>query len=150
GTQENPITDRAELVIREMPLKDIEQLSGGIVCFGRCRMQGMVKTPFVRLAKEPRAGNRQLWFSEPVRGWHVGDRLILPDSSTQANQRAIEDCEVARISQDGMLVELKKPISFDHLGARDRSGQLRFLPHVANCPRNVMVRSANPSGTRGH
>ncbi len=36
------------------------------------------------------------------------------------------------------------------MGARDFNGVLEFLPHVGNLTRNVIVRSASPSGTRGH
>ena len=42
------------------------------------------------------------------------------------------------------------PLQYDHLGARDFNGVLEFLPHVGNLTRNVIVRSANPTGTRGH
>src|SRR5262249_17345313 len=39
---------------------------------------------------------------------------------------------------------------FTHPGARDGDGVLTFLPHVGNRTRNVVLRSANSAGTRGH
>ena len=41
-------------------------------------------------------------------------------------------------------------MQYAHLGARDLNGVLDFLPHVGNLTRNVVIRSENPSGTRGH
>ena len=42
------------------------------------------------------------------------------------------------------------PLKYDHKGARNADGKLEFLPHVGNLSRNVIVRSENPQGTRGH
>ena len=45
---------------------------------------------------------------------------------------------------------LTSPLAYDHKGARDATGAVEFLPHVGNISRNVIVRSENPAGTRGH
>ena len=45
---------------------------------------------------------------------------------------------------------LAAPLVYDHLGARDFNNVLEFLPHVGNLTRNVVVRSEDPNGTRGH
>jgi hypothetical protein len=152
GTELGPVTRSAELVIRDTPVRDKEQISIGFVCEGRCRMNGIAKTSFVRLARDAKAGERQLALSEPVSGWTTGDKLVLPDSGipTQMRFPAIEEAEVSSVSADGKLVELKKPLRYNHFGVRDQAGKVRFLPHVSNCTRNVVVRSANPLGTRGH
>jgi len=50
----------------------------------------------------------------------------------------------------GPVVTVTTPLVFDHLGARDGDGTLQLLPHVANLTRSIVVRSANPMGTRGH
>ncbi len=41
-------------------------------------------------------------------------------------------------------------MQFDHLGARDADNTLAFRPYVANLSRNVVLRSENPLGVRGH
>src|SRR5439155_809463 len=45
---------------------------------------------------------------------------------------------------------LSASLLHDHLGARDVSGNLDFLPHVANLTRNVVVKSESATGYRGH
>ena len=57
---------------------------------------------------------------------------------------------VQAISADGRTLTLNSALQYDHLGARDLNGVLDFLPHVGNLTRNVVIRSENPSGTRGH
>ena len=54
------------------------------------------------------------------------------------------------ISSDGRTLTLSAPLSFDHPGARDAMGDLDFLPHVVNKGRNVVFRSEDPDGVRGH
>jgi hypothetical protein len=49
-----------------------------------------------------------------------------------------------------LTVTLNAPLQFDHLGARDLNNVLELLPHVGNLTRNVVVRSENANGTRGH
>ena len=63
-----------------------KQFGTGITVFGKMSMHGSVRTPtFVRLATEPRAGHTALTLSEPVSGWQMGDRLILPDTRHMKN-----------------------------------------------------------------
>src|SRR5204863_598575 len=59
-----------------------------------------------------------------------------------------EELTIASVS--GTQVTLTGALAFDHIGARDANGHLDFLPHVGNLSRNVIVRSQNGSGTRGH
>ena len=53
-------------------------------------------------------------------------------------------------SASGTQVALAAGVTYPHGGGRDASGTLTFLPHVGNISRNVIVRSQNPNGTRGH
>ena len=168
GTAAAPISINvtAEIVVADSPLggsvTDSDQFGTGIVVFGKASMHGSVKTPtFLRLATEPRAGHTALTLSAPVSGWNIGDRLVLPDT------RHIKESEVTgggwvnavnqweertlqAISADGRTLTLNTALQYDHLGARDLNGVLDFLPHVGNLTRNVVIRSENPSGTRGH
>jgi hypothetical protein len=54
-------------------------------------------------------------------------------------------------------VTVAPALQYDHRGARDADGTptvlsdgTRLLPHVGNLTRNVVIRSENPAGTRGH
>lgn len=169
GTTANPITATviAEIIIANSPLgggvADPDQFGTGIVVFGKVSMHGSVRTPtFVRLASEPRAGQATFTLSQPVSGWTVGDRLVLPDTRHIKDSEVTpsggwvnavnqwEECTVLGISADGKTITLSSPLQYDHLGARDLNNVLEFLPHVGNLTRNVIVRSENPLGTRGH
>lgn len=162
----------SEIVIDDTPLdlaNDPEQYGHGVLVFGAVDIQGQDKTDFVRLAAEPRAGQTTLTLSAPAIGWKVGDVLVLPDTrqlihadgfnyrdrngqtvfSNNANPED-ERLTIAGISADGLTVTLAAPLRHDHFGARDADGLLRFLPHVANLTRSVVIRSENPAGVRGH
>jgi hypothetical protein len=167
GSPERPIAPEvtAEVVIADRPLDldddgrgvfDPEQLGTGLLCWGRVTMHGAPRSPtFVRLAREAAAGDSVLTLEEPPSGWRPGDRLVLPDSR---QVYAGHDLPMDRLNWEtpavrevrGAEITLDAPLRFDHPGARDAEGRLRFLPHVANLSRNVIVRSANPAGTRGH
>jgi hypothetical protein len=77
----------AQIVIRDVPLdttQDPQQFGHGLIALGKVTMYGAAQSQgFVRLATEPKAGDTTLVLSQPVTGWRVGDRLVLPDT-TQA------------------------------------------------------------------
>jgi hypothetical protein len=159
GTTESPVAAgvTAEIVIADRPIdlaRDPEQLTGGLIGLGTVRIHGTPKDPtFVRLAEEPLAGRSNLVLKGPVSGWNVGDRLVLPDTrQLRENERNSasqwEALTLAAVS--GRDVTLAAPLSFNHTGVRRPDGTLEFLPHVGNLTRNVVIRSANPSGVRGH
>ncbi len=169
GTSAAPIDTNvtAEIVIANSPfgngVSDPDQFGTGIIVFGKLTMHGSVKTPtFVRLATEPHAGNTTLTLSAPVPGWQVGDRLVLPDT------RHIKESEVTGggwinavnqweertvLAINGTTLTLNSALTYDHLGAHavlENATPELLLPHVGNLTRNVVVRSENPAGTRGH
>jgi hypothetical protein len=155
----------AELVIADTPLDlsddgigvfDPRQFGTGLLAVdGAVTLHGAPRTPFVRLAAEPRAGDLTLSLAQPVSGWRPGDRLFLPDSKQYASESGpyaaeSEEVVVASVAAGGASVALVAPVRFAHPGARDGDGRLEFLPHVGNLSRNVIVRSENPAGVRGH
>jgi hypothetical protein len=161
GTVDRPVpsTVTAELVIADQPIDttlDPEQLTGGLVGVGTVTMHGAIKTPtFTRLAAEPLKGQTVLQLEQPVTGWNVGDKLVLPDTRQLRQSEARsnyspqwEELEVAAIN--GTSITLAAPLAFDHRGARNGENALEFLPHVGNVTRNIVIRSENPEGTRGH
>jgi hypothetical protein len=159
GSVAKPITATAEIVIADQKIDrnlDPAELGAGIESLGKITMHGTVKTPtFVRLAAEPLAGQTTLTVEQPVESWKPGDRIVIPDTrQLRDNQRGEnyqpqdEKLEIAAVN--GTQITLTTPLKFDHKGARSGDDKLEFLPHIGNLTRNVVVRSENPSGTRGH
>lgn len=149
----------AEIVIADQKIDrelDPAELGAGIESLGKITMHGAVKTPtFVRVAAEPLAGQTTLTVEQPVASWKAGDRIVIPDTrQLRDNQRGEnyqpqdEKIEIAAVN--GNQITLTKPLKFDHKGARSGDDKLEFLPHVGNLSRNVVIRSENPAGTRGH
>ena len=161
GTTANPIaaTKVAEVVIADQPFNpdvDPAQIGHGIVALGRVRMHGGIKSPtFVRVGREPLAGQTTIVLGQPVDGWKAGDQLVLPDTrQLRDNERgksySPQDERVQVASIVGSVVTLAAPLVFDHKGTGTAAGSEGLLPHVGNLSRNVIVRSENPAGTRGH
>jgi hypothetical protein len=172
GTPANPVhpSVTAEILIRNKPLDlgiDPDQYGTGLLSIdGIVTMHGAPKAPtFVRTAVEPRAGHTTLAVAQPVFGWNVGDRILVPDTRQVPTQHwfdpsyplHMEERTILAISGNSQTLTLSSPLAFDHRGARDADGTptvlpngIRLLPHIANLTRNVVIRSENPSGTRGH
>ncbi|MBI3047892.1 MAG: hypothetical protein HYY76_06230 [Acidobacteria bacterium] len=160
GTVEAPVAAdvTAEIVIPDQPIdtsRDPEQLTHGIIGLGTVRMHGAVKTPtFSRVVAEPLAGQTTVRLEQAVSGWTAGDKLVVPDTrQLKRGERGTEyvrqweELPVAAVSGD--TITLASPLAFNHRGARSAAA-VEFLPHVGNLSRNVIIRSANPAGTRGH
>jgi len=161
GSAAHPVASHvtAELIIADQPIdpvRDPSQIGTGLIGLGKVTMHGANKTPtFVRVRREPRAGQTTIELEQPVSGWRAGDHVVVPDTrQLRASERGssytsqTEDVQIASIS--GAQVTLTAPLRFNHAGARNGAGTFQFLPHVGNLGRNVIVRSENPNGTRGH
>lgn len=147
----------AEIVIANQPLNtgvDPEQFGTGLLGTGRVTMHGAIKQPtFVRLTAERSAGQNTLPIAAGVSGWQAGDKLIVPDSKQWGIESYpyTEEWEEPTLSSaSGNTLTLSGGLQFNHPGARNGNGVLEFYPHVGNLSRNVIVRSEDPSGTRGH
>ncbi len=172
GTSSNPISASvtAEIIIKNKALNtgsDPDQFGTGLLSIdGTVTLYGATKTPtFVRTAVEPRAGQTVIQLDRPVAGWRAGDRLFLPDTRqvhpdnwfNENYALQVEEVTLQSVSADGRSITVSPALRFDHRGARDADGTAtvlsdgtRLLPHVGNLTRNVVVRSENPSATRGH
>lgn len=154
GTPTQPVAATAEIVIADRALDtsvDPEQFGTGLLVLGKVTMHGAVKeATFARLAVEPKRGDTKLTLAGAV-DWHPGDRIVMAPSggvSMFFEPRSDEELVVAAVA--GNTVTLTTPIRGIYEGARDGNGHLDFLPHVGNLSRNVVIRSENPAGTRGH
>jgi dienelactone hydrolase len=158
GTTAAPVqADKtAELVVVDRPINttvDPEQWTHGLLGFGRVQMHGAVKSPtFVRLTAERFAGQTTLPIKASVSGWQAGDRLIVPGTEqwNLDDKPWPQEYETPTLRAVNSTVLTTSALQFTHKGARDGDGKLDFLPHVGNLSRNVIIRSANPSGVRGH
>ncbi len=167
GTADQPVPPgvTAEIIIADRAIdRDLDptQIGTGIESLGKVTMHGSIKAPtFVRLAGEAVAGATVLLLDEPVTGWKPGDRLVIPDTRQlrsrdrgASDQRQDEAVRIEAISPASgvrrMEITLTAPLRYDHRGARDADGTLAFSPHVGNVSRNVVIRSENALGTRGH
>ena len=76
---------------------------------GKVTMHGTVKSDtFVRLAREPKAGDTTLLLEKPVTGWKAGDKLAMPDTRQlglgQTNENYVPEWEfltLSSVSADG-------------------------------------------------
>lgn len=163
GSAANPVSAsvKAEVIFADVAIDtvaDPAQYGNGLIAMGKVTMRGAtLSDTFVRLAIEPAAGSTTLALSQPVTGWKAGDKLLLPDSrQLNWNERGAnfvgqwELVTLSSVSANGMTLTLSQPLAFNHFGARLESGAVEFQPHVGNLSRNVLVRSQNASGTRGH
>ena len=87
GTAATPVPAyvTAEIIIKDNPLNtsiDPDQYGTGLLSIdGTVTIHGAVKTfTFVRTASEPRIGHTTISLEQPVAGWRVGDRIVLPDT----------------------------------------------------------------------
>ena len=149
----------AEIIISDQKIDrqlDPAELGSGIESLGKITMHGAMKSPtFVRLSEEPLAGQTTLKLEQSVNGWKAGDSIVIPDTrqlreSERGSNYKAQDEKIEIASIAGNQVTLKTPLKFDHKGARNAEDKLEFLPHIGNLSRNVIVRSENPAGTRGH
>ncbi|MBI3408456.1 MAG: hypothetical protein HY040_08895 [Planctomycetes bacterium] len=160
GTQANPVAANvtASIILANKPLdttNDPEQYGNSLIALGKVTMYGAVKSSFVTLATEPKAGDTTLKLAQIATGWKAGDKLELPDSKQWAANSGPyvpenEEVVVASVSADGLTLTLTTPLQFNHPGAYDGNGVLNFLPEVANRTHNVVVRSESAPGNRGH
>lgn len=162
GTPNRPIQPAvsSELVIRDVPFANDprQHLRGLLVIDGSLQVRGrpLVET-FLRTVVPPAQGNATVTVesSAPAAGWRIGDPVVIPTSAQCrvhsgpcADQS--EERTITAFSPDGRTLTLSSPLAFAHPGARNAAGVLEFLPHVVNKGRNVVLRSENPNGIRGH
>jgi hypothetical protein len=159
GTADDPIPCgfRVTLTVRDVPI-DVEndpyQWGNGIINLGHQSRVGCAKSQaWTELAEDVEAGAVTIRLTVPA-GWQVGDELFLPDFRQMDSRRDAapvrRESPVAIAAIDGDLITLSKPLDFEHRSITSPDGVLVARPRVANLTRNIVVRSENPTGTRGH
>jgi hypothetical protein len=151
GTPGQPIGSDHTAVIR---LVDVEGVDKGswpaiVCCGGRMDFHGTpLSRTWVKLGGAARAGDRTVTLGEPVRGWRVGDRVIVtatrPRRSGEYRRSNVETEERIITAIHGTALDLDQSLEFQHEAIGDFRGE------VANLSRNVVVESAEPDKARGH
>jgi len=157
GTQMDPIPcDRhVEFVVRSVPIdttRDPFQWGNGLVNFGRQTRVGCSKTAWVESADSIGSGATGIRLVSAPTGWQRGDELLLPDTATPPTSTLAprRESKVTIVSIDGTLLNLSKPLDFEHDNIADPNGVVVLRPRVANLTRNIVIRSEDSEGTRGH
>jgi hypothetical protein len=156
GTPDAPVATNHTAVIRLTAFEgmDRETCPAIVCCGGRMDFHGApLSHTWVKLGAGANAGDSTVSLAEAVKGWRVGDRLILTATTRQNKVKKTFRPSVRDAPQteerlvkaiDGTKITLDKPLNFDHLGTGDYRGE------VANLSRNVVVESADPEKARGH
>src|SRR5262249_45932013 len=103
----------------------------------------------------PLAGQRTLTLEQSVTGWKAGDHIVIPDTrqlreSERGSNYKPQEEKIESASIADKQITLSTPLKYDHKGARNAEHKREYLRHIGNLSRNVIVRSDDPVGTRGH
>jgi hypothetical protein len=157
GSDSRPIDAARSAIIRLVHVDgmDPDSCPAIVCCGGRMDFHGApLSRAWVKLGKTAEKGDRSVTLEEPVRGWRVGDRIIV--TATEEAHKfygsrrpgkdsvAVQTEERTIAALDGQRVAFEEPLSHRHLGEGEFRGE------VANLSRNVVVESADPNGVRGH
>ena len=148
----------------ENPSRDPQQYGNGLLAWGTVSLHGAKKEPtFVKVAKEPLAGDAVIQLAQAPVGWKNGDTVIIPGTKQIPFRRDLKFTSEAELrtvaAVSGNTLTLTQPLQYDHRGARDPDGTPTvhpngrpLLPHVGNLTRNIRLRSEDPAKvpTRGH
>ncbi len=143
GTPETPIAAgrSAKIRLHYIDGMDKESCPAIVCCGGRMDFHGQpMSRTWVKLGKD--ATGTELTLSEAVRGWRVGDRVIVTTSAGSHNTKGTEVRTIRAIAD--ATVSLDRALESHH------AGEGEFRTEVANLTRNVVIESASPEGVRGH
>jgi hypothetical protein len=152
GSVDDPVLRNVEFIIKDVAIDtqiDPWQLGNGIVNLGTWTAHGQILDAWSTIAAGVKAGATEITLTDVPDGWEVGDELLIADTSQiSSSLRAEPTARIAAINGRQMILE--RPLVYEHLEVRDPSGNIRLMPYVANITRNIVIKSDNPHGTRGH
>jgi len=113
---------------------------------------------FSRCTTEPLTGATSIVIEDTPIGWDIGDEIIFPDTRQLAvgftTAEGYVDLSESRIltgvNTGTKTLTWADALVHDHKGMYDFDDNLEACPHVLNMTRNVIFRSENSTGTRGH
>lgn len=153
GTEADPVHRKVEFIVRDAPIdtrRDPFQWTHGDVNLGRLQVHGLPRTAWTNTTDDVAAGATEITVDE-ADGWLVGDELLLPDMrEPMPNAVLRRESRVSIAAISGRTITLSKPLDFEHASIRMPDGEVVKTPYVANLTRNIVWRSENPTGVRGH
>ncbi|MBX3444655.1 MAG: right-handed parallel beta-helix repeat-containing protein [Planctomyces sp.] len=142
----------AEIIIADLPIDtnmDPEQFGHGILVHGSFHATGTAKTPWLRATAGIPKGATACTLDQAPQGWKVGDLLALPDTRQKVHTKKVaadSQSEVVKLTKiNGRVIEFTAAQFAHAAGPRTH-----LTPHVANLTRDIVIRSENPAGVRGH
>jgi hypothetical protein len=146
GTQDAPIVKSALIRLHYAEGMNKETCPALICCGGRMDVHGQpLSRAWVKLAASAKPGDTVASLAEEVKGWKVGDLVIITGTQTHGSAKTESLTEERTITAlEGTKLTLDKPLTMAHLGEGE------YRAEVANLSRNVVVESAAPDGVRGH
>ena len=155
GTEDNPIQDHvtAEVVFSDNGNIDTNWdpmlLSRGMISHGTVEIYGAEKTPYLKVATAPMAGDTTIELQEMPDNWQVGDKLVLTGTHYDGLHWTSEDEEVYITAINGTTVTIDRPLQYNHDTPRED-----LFAYTANLTRNVTFSSEGgddlPVHQRGH
>jgi uncharacterized protein (TIGR03067 family) len=165
GSADEPIPAGRAAVIRLALAKglDRESCPAIVCCGGRLDLHGApLDRTWVKLGATAEAGDARVRLASPVKGWRVGDRVIVtttgsrdrintrvslrpgtaPPGNRQPAPAQTEERTITAVEGDRLTLDRR--LALRHQGEGDYRGE------VANLSRNVVIESADPRGVRGH
>ena len=155
----------AEITFEDAPLdttNDPDQLSHGLIVYGKLAVKGTPKTAYVRVGGDLLAGTAFVPMATP-KDWQPGDRVFIPDTRQPDHPfnpagKDIQDPLRKKLQHEFLTIRqatasgilLDAPLAYSHLGCRDADGKPVLYPVIANLTRDVVFRSSNPNGVRAH
>ena len=149
GTQADPVTGNVDIAIADGPLdltNDPSQWGKAFLGFGKVTLHGNYRTPFVLLTQSVTAGEDVVMCSPPS-DWQVGDEVAVC-TTDHAAPLMYELRQITTITASGL--GLSAPLTQDYPPGLNGDGSVFAKGHVANVTRNIVFRSANPNGVKGH
>ena len=138
----------------DLPGLDPEQYGNGIIVLGSIEIYGQEKTAFVRSTQDIEAGSSQIDVEYVPFDWQPGDQIVLPETSQTPfiqNFGELNETEVFQIAATNtQTLSLSGNTTYRHYGISDNPFGIERYAHVGNLTRNVVFRSENPTGVRGH
>lgn len=157
GTPQQPIEPDCRAIIRLVHIEGTDpDIYPALVAYqGRIDIHGApMNRTWVKLAETAKPGDDRVALAEPVTGWNVGDKVIVPttallslfdDGEVLPSVRENSQTEERTIKAiDGTTIVFDEPLEYEHVVHGEFAGE------VANLSRNVIIESADPDGVRGH
>jgi hypothetical protein len=144
GTLQNPIPAKHTARIRLHFIKgmDEDDAPALVCCSARMELHGApLARTWLKLGATAKVGDAKVTIDGAVKGWRVGDSVIVT-ASKKHSEVGTEERVIKAI--DGRVLTLDRPLRAEHFGTG------KFRSEVANLSRNVIIESADPDGVRGH